>query len=135
VTPNKFFKYSEFRCRCGKEDCSAPSMDEGFLYMLIKFRERLGVPCSISSGARCKSHNAAEKGSKNSAHLYGRAVDILTLSWDTVATLRAIDIAIELGFQGIGSGHGILHLDIMHAYRLRWDYDVRGKAVNFRPLD
>jgi uncharacterized protein YcbK (DUF882 family) len=135
MIPNSFFKYSEFRCRCKQEDCSAPPMDEGFLLMLVRFRERLGIPCSISSGVRCKKHNVAEGGSKNSAHLYGRAVDILTFSWETVSVLKAIDIAIELGFQGIGSGNGILHLDVMHAYRIRWNYNLEGKAFNFRPID
>ncbi len=130
-----YFKPSETACKCKYEDCEAPRMDRTFMRLLNKFRERLGVPCSISSGLRCRKHNAAEGGSKNSAHLYGRAVDILTFTWDKATVLKAIDIAIEEGFQGIGAGNGILHLDTMHAYRIRWDYDVKGKAVNFRPID
>jgi uncharacterized protein YcbK (DUF882 family) len=109
--------------------------DITFLKLLDEFRSRLGVACPVSSGSRCRVHNKNVGGSKNSAHVYGRAADISTGRWSPYTLRKALLIAEELGFQGIGEGHGILHLDMMHAYRLRWDYDFNGKAVNFRPLD
>ena len=42
-------------------------------------RAHLGVPIHVSSGVRCKSHNAAVGGVSNSRHLTGKAMDFTAL--------------------------------------------------------
>lgn len=98
----------------------------------------MGRPIILSSGSRCKEHNKSEGGAKNSAHLYGLGVDISTIGWENLTILKAISLAIDLGFEGIGEGCGRLHLDCKHSHRLHWDYKVvegKIKTVNFRFID
>lgn len=69
----KYFKTSEFTCKCGCQSCD---MVDDFLQMLDKAREYAGVPFIINSGFRCVSHNKKVGGSATSSHLKGCAADI-----------------------------------------------------------
>lgn len=69
----EFFKPSEYECKCG---CKM-SLNQSFLKTLNQIRSDYGKPISVSSGARCPKHNAAVKGAKKSAHIEGRAIDII----------------------------------------------------------
>uniref|UniRef100_UPI0018DB80FE D-Ala-D-Ala carboxypeptidase family metallohydrolase n=1 Tax=Xanthomonas citri TaxID=346 RepID=UPI0018DB80FE len=72
----KYFKPSEFRCRCGNCDKGFKDMNEGLLRELDNLRERLGTPIIINSAIRCPAHNAAVGGAPKSQHLLGTATDI-----------------------------------------------------------
>ena len=106
------FSENELRCR-GTEDCF---MDASFMKKLGQLREDYGKPMIVSSGYRDISYNTAVGGSPNSAHTYGRAVDIVVGGEEAYRLLR---LAIVHGFQGIGvSQRGkfdkrFLHLDTM----------------------
>ena len=41
-----------------------------------RIREHFGKPCHVSSGLRCRQHNAEVGGVPTSRHLYGKAMDI-----------------------------------------------------------
>ena len=72
----KHFKRSEFACKCGRYCNGYPTeMKNGVLAVLDRTREYFGSPAVVSSGLRCKQHNANVGGVSNSRHLSGKAVD------------------------------------------------------------
>jgi len=68
----KYFKPAEFSCR----HCGELVIDDDLVEKLDKAREIAGIPFKINCGYRCKTHNAAVGGSKNSLHMQGLAADI-----------------------------------------------------------
>lgn len=77
-------KMLDISCRCGSE-CRWKSFDPNVQWGVQTFFERIaealdkyGEPYWIQSGLRCPEHNKDPRvgGSKNSAHLYGAAVDV-----------------------------------------------------------
>jgi hypothetical protein len=72
-----YFKKSEFRCKCGKCGGFPVEPDEGLVKLLDKIRGHFGVPVTVNSGIRCKTHNANVGGASGSQHLYGTAADIV----------------------------------------------------------
>ncbi len=72
----KHFKRSEFACKCGRYCNGYPTeMKKGVLTVLDRTRGHFGSPATVSSGLRCKQHNANVGGVSNSRHLSGKAVD------------------------------------------------------------
>lgn len=71
----KHFKQSEFVCKCG---CGLNNINLKLIKILDEIREYFGQPITISSGCRCKAHNAKQEGSsQNSRHISGKAADII----------------------------------------------------------
>lgn len=68
----KYFKKSEFRCKCG---CGADKMEEKLIRVADRTRSHFGSPITVSSGRRCSSYNAKVGGVSNSRHLSGKAMD------------------------------------------------------------
>lgn len=71
----KYFKKSEFKCKCGKCGGYPAEPKEKLIRVADKVRANLGGAASVSSGVRCKNHNSAVGGVSNSRHLTGRAMD------------------------------------------------------------
>ena len=71
----KYFTENELRCR-GTGDCH---MDKSFMKKLNRLREDYGKPMIISSGYRDVSYNTVTGGSPDSAHTYGKAVDVVVV--------------------------------------------------------
>ena len=75
----KWFKEKEFACRCCGE---LPPFARENIEALVRnnvldpVREKLGKPIQVNSGYRCKEHNEAVGGVRNSQHLAGEAADI-----------------------------------------------------------
>lgn len=67
------FYRREFACKCG---CGLDSIEMETVEVLQAVRDHFGVPVSITSGLRCKAHNARVGGAPRSQHLTGRAADI-----------------------------------------------------------
>lgn len=67
------FTREEFACGCG---CGFDEIDPLLVSTLQRLRDEVQRPVVVNSGCRCKSHNAAVKGSKTSQHLKGKAADI-----------------------------------------------------------
>lgn len=111
---SKDFWSSEFECN-GLTCCdfSAP-MDRRFIEKLQKLRDLIG-PIEVTSGFRCKTHNKAIGGSKNSYHTKGLAADI-------TAGMKPVNLAEkaqEVGFKGIGIYSTWVHVDDRD-YPARW---------------
>jgi len=77
---------------------------------LQQFRDAYGKPMKITSGYRCKEHNAAIGGAPNSKHVLGEAVDIACV--DSAERYQLLKLAFQLGWGGIAYSKTFLHLDI-----------------------
>lgn len=113
---SQHFKREEFSCKCG---CGYDTVDYALLTALEDVRAYFGKPITITSGCRCKAHNEAEGGSKDSQHLYGKAADFV------VAGIWEGDVVSYLKEKypdkyGIGEYIGRTHLDVRDS-KARWD--------------
>lgn len=72
----KHFTRPEFRCHCGKCGGFPAEMSEKLIRLADMVREHFNAPAHVSSGVRCREHNAELPGSvPNSRHLSGKAMD------------------------------------------------------------
>ena len=107
---SKFFTDDELSCNCG---CGDFEMDEEFMNLLHQTRLSYDKPMVLSSAKRCKDHNVRVGGSASSAHLEGKAVDVLVSGKDAMELLKIA----SLYFGGIGLKQNgphnsrFLHLD------------------------
>lgn len=99
----RYFKRNEFGSHGNIEPCPV------LVAKLDKAREAAGVPFVITSGIRSPERNAEVKGSPDSAHLTGHAVDIYAK--DSHTRFLIVTEAINAGFRRIGCGRNFVHLD------------------------
>lgn len=71
----KYFIRNDFVCKCGKCDTTAVEMDKKLVSIAEKIVEHFGSNALVTSGIRCKEHNAEVGGVANSKHLTGNAMD------------------------------------------------------------
>jgi hypothetical protein len=73
----KHFNRKEFKCKCGNIYCNGYPAEpqEKLVRVADKVREHFGATATVSSGLRCKQHNANVGGVSNSRHLSGKAID------------------------------------------------------------
>lgn len=76
---------------------------------LSKMRELYGYPIRVTSGSRCAYWNEKIGGVPSSMHLKGLAVDIQAVG---VGKYRLLELALKVGFTGLGIGQTFLHLDL-----------------------
>lgn len=98
------------------EKCSSPDVAGSYEYMnkailtqLEAIGEVVGKRMLIKSGYRTIQHNAKVKGSVNSSHLRGYAVDVICFTGRDKWVL--LNAAIKVGINRIGIGKSFLHLD------------------------
>ena len=66
-------------------------MDKGLILIADDIRKEVGRPMIVSSGVRCKAHNAELKGSvPNSKHLEGKAMDFCITGLSAQETLAIV---------------------------------------------
>ena len=117
---SQYFTDKELACRCG---CGKglQDMDQSFLNRLDMLRTSFGGPLVITSGFRCRTYNEKIKGSKNSQHCNGMAVDISIAApehrWKLLAN------AFALGFS-VGIDGGFVHVDSRGGAKVCWLYPV-----------
>lgn len=123
------FKLSEFECKCKDKDCAGKQprlrISQTLLEALNRIREELGQPILITSGFRCRKHNAAIGGAVNSRHMAGDAVDIRPAS----GTEEDLELLFEVcgrenAIVGLGDGRhkGFVHVDCRPGTRKVWKY-------------
>ncbi len=111
------FMYSDFICPC----CDMLKIVPGFythVSILEKMRNEIDSPIIITSGYRCKSHNEEVCGAPRSWHLLF-ATDITPEDRDQDKLETLYEMAINLGFGGIGIYETHIHLDL-RPDKLRW---------------
>ena len=74
----RWFKDKEFACRCCGElpPFARENIEALVRNVLDPVREKLEKPITVNSGYRCREHNLAVGGVRNSQHLAGEAADI-----------------------------------------------------------
>lgn len=113
---SKYFKQSEFDCKCG---CGQTVHSPELFQVLDDVREHFGVPVTINSGKRCIKRNQQVRGAPNSRHVVGDAADI------TVKCINPSKVHEYLTKKypdkyGIGKYKTFTHIDV-RAYKSRWD--------------
>jgi len=121
IAPNHYvtehFMYSDFTCPC----CDRLKIVPGFyrhVSLLEQMRQELRFPIIVTSGYRCKSHNASIGGAPRSWHLLF-ATDVTTEENDAGKLSMIYEKAIMLGFGGIGRYDTHIHLDL-RPEQTRW---------------
>lgn len=116
----KHFKRSEFACKCGKYCNGFPvEPDEKLVRFLDGLREKFGVPVTITSGVRCRQHNANVNGASRSQHMLGNAADIKVRGVDPVDVYEYADE--EFGKSGgVGLYKSFTHVDV-RSTKSRWN--------------
>lgn len=109
------FTTKEFECSCGK--CEIQKVDTELLNRLEKVRLALGAPIKITSGYRCKEHNAKVGGAPKSMHVMGRAADI------KATDMLRLMMLVRTMFTAIGDGRnkGFIHVDTRQV-NAKWSY-------------
>lgn len=101
------FTEAELSCRCG---CGSMDLKPRLLKALGRLRVAYGEPIIITSGYRCEAYNKKIKGSQDSQHCLGLAVDVGIAA--SVNRYRLISCALALGFRGVGIDPAFIHLDM-----------------------
>lgn len=110
----KYFKKEEFRCRCGGRYCDGfPVQPERELLLLAdRVREHFGSPMVVSSGVRCKSHNANVGGAAASRHMRGKAMDFTVRGKTASEVLAFVRSQPEVRYAYAIDGN-FVHMDII----------------------
>jgi hypothetical protein len=116
----KYFKREEFKCKCGKHCNGYPvEPDEQLVKLVENIRKHFGVPVTVNSGIRCKTHNANVGGASASQHLYGTAADI-AVKGVAPAKVAAYAETLLPGTGGIGIYSWGVHVDVRKT-KSRWN--------------
>jgi hypothetical protein len=108
----KYFDRSEFACKCGKYCNGFPyEMNMKLVKVADRVRSHFGAPVIVSSGVRCKTHNANVGGVPNSRHLYGNAMDFCVKGKKASEVLAYVQKQPEIRYSyAIDSNY--VHMDI-----------------------
>ena len=110
----KYFTKGEFACKCGGKYCNGYPVepDWDLIEVAVLIREHFGVPVIITSGIRCKQHNANVGGVANSYHMTGKAMDIYVTGKSANQVLAFVNTLPGIHYAyAIDSSH--VHVDIM----------------------
>lgn len=113
---SKNFSRYEFACKCG---CGFDTVDIELIQVLEDIRADYGHPITISSGCRCKKHNARVGGNDNSQHLYGRAADF-SVEGIPASMVYTKLLAMNPGKYGLGLYPAWVHIDTRTDGGARW---------------
>ena len=104
----KYFKKSEFRCKCG---CGADKMEEKLIRVADRVRGHFGKPVTVSSGRRCSKHNANVGGVSNSRHLSGKAMDFCVSGKSSAQVLEYVQKQSDIRYAYAIDG-SYVHMDV-----------------------
>lgn len=102
------FTPEEFRCKCG---CGAGEMSEKLIRIAETVREHFGVPVIVSSGRRCKTHNAKVGGVSSSRHLSGKAMDFCVKGKSSAVVLAYVQTLSGIRYAYAIDG-SYVHMDV-----------------------
>lgn len=108
----RYFKRGEFACKCGQYCDGYPvEMKQIVVEVADRIREHFGKPCHVSSGIRCRQHNAIVGGVPTSRHLYGKAMDIYVEGVTSAELLKYIRQQPEIAYS-YAIDDNYCHMDI-----------------------
>jgi hypothetical protein len=108
----KYFKKEEFACKCGLYCDGFPVEPKSKLVTVAdRVREHFGKSAIVSSGVRCKQHNANVGGVANSRHLYGKAMDFCVIGETAKEVLAYAQAQPEIRY-AYAIDQNYIHMDI-----------------------
>ena len=109
----KYFDCSEFACKCGGKFCNGfPAEPHPLLVKVAdRVREHFGAAAIISSGVRCKTHNANVGGVPGSRHTMGKAMDFRIVGKTAAQVLAFVQAQPEIAYSYAIDGNYI-HMDV-----------------------
>jgi uncharacterized protein YcbK (DUF882 family) len=123
VAVSKKFSSIDFDCHCSEPDCKYTFVDD-LLTECLDLLWDLAGPFKINSGFRCKTHNAAIGGAKDSFHMKGMAADCCSLKgYNGKAMSVYADQILPFANGGIGIYFQFCHCDVRKG-RARWSQGV-----------
>lgn len=109
----KYFKREEFACKCGKYCNGYPTEPNRLLVQTAdKVRAKFGKPMNVSSGVRCKTHNANVGGVSASRHMLGKAMDFKIDGVNPNTILAYIKTLPEIRYAYLIDNDGWIHMDV-----------------------
>lgn len=108
----RYFKRSEFACKCGRCGGFPAEPREDMVRIADKIRGHFGAPAHVVSGLRCPDHNRAVGGVANSQHMYGEACDIRVdgVGWSNLLAYTKSLPGVRYAYHIEGSNN--IHFDI-----------------------
>ena len=108
----RYFKKSEFACKCGRCGGFPAEPREEMVRIADKIRGHFGAPAHVVSGLRCPDHNRAVGGKANSQHMYGEACDIRVdgVGWSELLAYTKSLPGVRYAYHIEGSNN--IHFDI-----------------------
>lgn len=113
----KYFDISEFDC----SETGENRMDPMFLARLDQLRHLCGFAFVVTSGYRSIKHSVEVGKSSPGVHTQGIAADIAVS--DGVQRRMIVELALAMGFGGIGVSNGFVHIDDRGTTPVLWGYD------------
>lgn len=108
----KYFDRKEFACPCGRCNGYPADPKEKLVRVAENVREHFGEPVIVSSGVRCREHNAELPGSvPNSRHLSGKAMDFCVSGLPASAVLPYVQSQPEIRY-AYAIDSNFVHMDI-----------------------
>jgi len=105
-------KSSEFKCKCGFEECRGTFVSKKLVKAYSKFRSFIDTPLEINSGFRCVRHNFDIGGVPLSRHCSGEAIDISLSSFEFIDKDEVSNTASFCGFTFIKFYKTFVHFDV-----------------------
>jgi len=106
----KYFTAKEVNCKCG----CGKGITTQLAILLDQIREEYGKPITIISGARCKDHNRKVGGARKSAHVQGKAADLVRTpelaKWMVNNLVR-----LNLRMESLDSTPSWIHIDLNYS--------------------
>lgn len=99
-------------CSCGKCGGFPAEPTEKLMRLADRVRAAAGAPMIPSSTVRCREHNAAVGGVRNSRHLTGCAMDFSIPGWPAAKTLALVQQQSQVHYAyAIDGSH--VHMDVI----------------------
>lgn len=109
----KHFKREEFACKCGGKYCNGFPVEpeRNLVTVADRVREHFGESAIVSSGVRCKQHNANVGGVANSRHMAGKAMDFCVIGETAKEVLAYAQAQPEIRY-AYAIDQNYIHMDI-----------------------
>ena len=104
----KYFKKSEWACKCG---CGLDNVNHTLVTVAERTRKYFNAPITISSGLRCPTRNAQAGGVSNSRHLTGKAMDFCVRGKSAAQVLAYVQKQPEIRY-AYAINESYVHMDV-----------------------
>lgn len=116
------FTSKEMECQCSYHDCLIQTISQDILDKIERVRVSYGMPIAVTSGYRCKKHQAdltsqGYQTATNSQHCLGNAVDVRG------PLLKNLELELAKEFMALGIARSFIHADLRADKVRRWYYN------------